>query len=44
MTRNGVAIDSRESQEIINSEQSGLKIVLFIKKSDGEGTDFYYMG
>lgn len=44
MTRNGVAIDSHESQEIINSEQSGLKIVLFIKKSDGEGTDFYYMG
>ena len=44
MTRNGVAIDSRESQEIINSEESGLKIVLFIKKSDGEGTDFYYMG
>lgn len=44
MTRNGVAIDSRESQKIINSEQSGLKIVLFIKKSDGEGTDFYYMG
>lgn len=44
MTRNGVAVDSRESQEIINSGQSGLKIVLFIKKSDGEGTDFYYMG
>ena len=44
MTRNGVAIDSRESQEIISSEESGLKIVLFIKKSDGEGTDFYYMG
>lgn len=44
MTRNGVAMDSRESQEIINSEKSGLKIVLFIKKSDGEGTDFYYMG
>ena len=44
MTRNGVALDSRESQEIINFAKSGLKICLFIKKSDGEGTDFYYMG
>ena len=39
-----MAIDNRESQEIINYKNSGLKIVLFIKKSDGEGTDFYYMG
>lgn len=44
LTRNGVALNSRESQEIINCEKSGLKIVLFIKKSDGEGSDFYYMG
>lgn len=44
MTRNGVALDSRESQEIIDFAKSGLKICLFIKKSDGEGTDFYYMG
>lgn len=44
LTRNGVALNSRESQEIINYEKSGLKIVLFIKKSDGEGSDFYYMG
>lgn len=44
MTRNGVSIDSRESLEIINAKNSGLKICLFIKKSDGEGTDFYYMG
>lgn len=26
------------------SSDSGLKIFLFVKKSDGEGTDFYYMG
>ncbi|MEE0292982.1 MAG: DEAD/DEAH box helicase [Eubacterium sp.] len=44
LTRSNVAIDNRESQEIINYKNSGLKIVLFIKKSDGEGTDFYYMG
>lgn len=43
-TRSGVSIDSVESQEIIKSKQSGLKICLFVKKSDGEGTDFYYMG
>ena len=44
MTRNNVRIDSRESQEIINHEENGLRIYLFIKKSDGEGSDFYYMG
>ncbi len=44
MTRNNVKIDSHESQEIINFRQNGLKIFLFIKKSDGEGSDFYYMG
>ena len=44
MTRSKVSIDSPESREIINSAQSGLKIYLFVKKSDGEGTDFYYMG
>lgn len=25
-------------------KENGLKILLFIKKSDGEGSDFYYMG
>ncbi len=44
MTRSRVSINSPEAQEIINSNNNGLKIFLFIKKSDGEGTDFYYMG
>ncbi len=44
MTRSRVSIDSSETQEIINYRKSGLKIFLFVKKSDGEGTDFYYMG
>ena len=44
MTRSRVSLDSTESQEIIHHERNGLKIYLFIKKSDGEGTDFYYMG
>ena len=44
MTRSRVSINSPESQEIIHSNENGLKMYLFIKKSDGEGTDFYYMG
>lgn len=44
MTRSRVNIESTESREIIHYQKNGLKIYLFIKKSDGEGTDFYYMG
>ena len=44
MTRSRVSLTSPESQEIIHYKENGLKIYLFIKKSDGEGTDFYYMG
>ena len=44
MTRSRVSFESIESQEIIHYREKGLKIYLFIKKSDGEGTDFYYMG
>ena len=44
MTRSRVSIDSTESRLIINSKKIGLKIFLFIKKSDGEGSDFYYLG
>lgn len=44
MTRSRVSIDSTEAQEIIHHNENGLKLLLFVKKSDGEGTDFYYMG
>ena len=44
MTRSRVSADSIESRKLIASSDSGLKILLFVKKSDGEGTDFYYMG
>ena len=44
MTRSRVSVDSPESKEIINYRDNHLKLYLFIKKSDGEGTDFYYMG
>lgn len=44
MTRNKVNIHSTEAQELINYKNNGLKIYLFVKKSDGEGSDFYYIG
>ena len=44
ITRSKVNMNSPEARELINYGESGLKIYLFIKKSDGEGSDFYYMG
>ena len=44
LTRSKVSLESPESEEIINYQKNGLKIYLFIKKSYGEGKDFYYMG
>ena len=44
MTRSKVSENSTEAQQIIHAKESGLKILLFLKKSDGEGSDFYYMG
>lgn len=44
MTRNRVTLEHREVETIRNYEISGLRMLLFVKKSDGEGTDFYYMG
>lgn len=44
MTRSRVRIDSSEAQTLINARGLGLKLLLFLKKSDGEGSDFYYMG
>lgn len=39
-SRSNRKIDSAEIQNVINSE----RILLFVKKSDGEGTDFYCLG
>jgi len=44
MTRSKVSLHSPEAQQLIHHEDEGLRIYLFIKKSDGEGSDFYYMG
>lgn len=34
----------QETEQLMNYRESGLRIFLFIKKSDGEGSDFYFMG
>ncbi len=39
-SRSNRKIDSTEIKNVINSD----RILLFVKKGDGEGTDFYYMG
>ncbi|ASV67807.1 DUF3427 domain-containing protein [Cytobacillus kochii] len=43
-TRNRLTLDSTEVKKIISYKESGMKIHLFTKKDDGEGTDFYYLG
>lgn len=44
MTRNNCTLESDEVKEIFKAEETGLVIPLFIKKSDAEGSDFYYIG
>ena len=44
MTRSRVKLDSKEAQSIINHEKTDLGMYLFVKKSDDEGKDFYYIG
>lgn len=41
MSRTGATLQSKEIRKI---EEGDLRIPLFIKKSDDEGKDFYYMG
>ena len=43
-TRNRVTLDHTEAQQIIHYKENDLVIPLFVKKSDDEGSDFYYMG
>jgi hypothetical protein len=44
-TRSGVAKDSKETIAINNYARSGLKLFLFVKKSDDDdGKDYYYLG
>lgn len=43
-TRNRLTLDSIEVKNILSYKDTGMKIHLFTKKDDGEGTDFYYLG
>ena len=44
MTRSNVRMDSSETTALKNYEKTGLRVPLFLKKSDAEGSDFYYLG
>ena len=44
MTRSRVKLESKEAQDIINHDKTDLGIYMFVKKSDDEGKDFYYIG
>ncbi len=44
MTRSNLKIQSKEVQQIINHSGNGNQFYLFIKKSDDEGNEFYYIG
>lgn len=44
MSRSRLRIESSEIQKIINGRDGSVKMYLFVKKSDDEGSDFYFMG
>lgn len=44
MTKNNRTMLSNEAVQIKNQEKNGLQIHLFVKKSDDEGSDHYYLG
>ena len=44
MTRSNLTLESTEVRIILNAERSGMDVLLFVKKSDSEGSDFYYLG
>ncbi|WP_018924841.1 DUF3427 domain-containing protein [Salsuginibacillus kocurii] len=43
-TRNNRTLNSGEVREILEAEEKENEIHIFVKKSDDEGTDFYYLG
>jgi hypothetical protein len=44
-TRSGVRVDGKESTQIAASSETGLKLFLFVKKSDDiDGNKYYYLG
>ncbi|WP_062515131.1 DUF3427 domain-containing protein [Halobacillus sp. KGW1] len=43
-TRSNRSLASNEVKKIVEAEQRGIAIHIFVKKDDGEGSDFYYLG
>ncbi|HEK9099876.1 DEAD/DEAH box helicase [Bacillus pfraonensis] len=43
-TRSKRTLKSPEVQTIIEAEENNIDIHIFVKKDDGEGSDFYYLG
>ena len=44
MSRSRRTSDTPEVANIINQKNNNIKVLLFVKKNDGEGSDFYYLG
>lgn len=43
-TRSNRTLNSVEVKTIIEAEENAIEIHVFVKKDDGEGSDFYYLG
>lgn len=43
-TRSNRTLESQEVNKIINAETNNVEIHFFVKKDNGEGNDFYYLG
>jgi len=43
MTRHNRTVDSQDVLKIQGYKETGLRICLFVKKSDAESDDFYYI-
>lgn len=44
MTRSRLTLDSNEVKQITQAQTTDLSVYLFVKKSNNEGSDFYYLG
>ncbi|MGP1906854.1 DUF3427 domain-containing protein [Metabacillus sp. JX24] len=43
-TRSNRTLKSKEVKEIIRADENNIDLHIFVKKEDGEGSDFYYLG
>lgn len=44
MTRSNLTLESPEVIKILNAGITAMDVLLFVKKNDSEGSDFYYLG